>query len=361
MKTILHILSYAHLGGCERNCEMYISASTECRHRIVVLANAGPMSSVWENQGAEVIHLHLLECNRSLYLSLKKISNEQKYAAILYWSTAKMPLIRAAFRNQSCTLAVHIGNPVTLSFFSTVKFYLVHLLLRSTQRTLLFCCSRHVQESVFKNFFFKKFDSVVAHNPVKTLPVNPYVVRDLSVEDDIVLGMTARLDPIKDHKTVIKAFALILQNYPKAQLLLIGDGVLREELEQLCDELGIKQSVVFLGNVPNVYDFLKKMDLFVYSTTLAEGFGNVVSEAMANGLPCVISDLPMMHEVTGDGSPVYFFESHNVTSLVSMTIDLINNPQRRKQLSELAFERVQNEFSTKQYVEIKMSFLNIIY
>jgi glycosyltransferase involved in cell wall biosynthesis len=357
MQNILHILTYAHLGGCERNCEMYISASPEYHHKIIVLASQGPMSPIWEQQGVELVHLNRLHESWGLYRSLKNISNDIACAAIIYWSTAKMPIVRAAFRQQICTFAVHIGNPVALSLLSSFKFLLIHTLFRSGSTTILFCCSHHVQQSVLSNFFFNRFQSIVAYNPVRTLSQNPYIARNLEANDQLLIGMTARLDTIKDHDTLIRAFAQVLQTYPNAELWLIGDGELRHTLEQLCAQLGVREKVIFHGNVPNVYEYLQQLDLFVYSTTMSEGFGNVVAEAMANGLPCIVSDLPMMREIAGGEEQVVFFQPSEAGQFAEQILLLLGSEEKRKQLSESAFVRANSAFSAERYFSERMAFL----
>jgi glycosyltransferase involved in cell wall biosynthesis len=198
---------------------------------------------------------------------------------------------------------------------------------------------------------------LVVLNPVATLPSNPHVVKELQGKDPVVVGMTARLDMIKDHACVIRAFSAVLHRYPHAQLWFMGDGVLRSSLQQLCADLHIDKSVVFHGNVPNVYDYLQKLDIFVYSTTMAEGLGNVVSEAFANGLPCVISDLPMMREVAGDSRAALFFEPGNDKELAQRIVDLLRDAEKRESMSSSAYKWSSEAFSAQRYVNEGMKFL----
>lgn len=112
--------------------------------------------------------------------------------------------------------------------------------------------------------------------------------------------MVARLDPIKDQATLIRAFAAARQ--PGWKLQLVGDGPNRQRLEALATESGLEASEVFLGRRSDIPELLGQADIFAFSTTPAEGFGIVLIEAMAAGLPILASDVPACREVLLDGA-----------------------------------------------------------
>jgi glycosyltransferase involved in cell wall biosynthesis len=109
------------------------------------------------------------------------------------------------------------------------------------------------------------------------------------------LLMVARLDPIKDQATLLRAFAAVRQ--PGWDLLLVGEGPERPRLETLAAELGLDPAQVLLGRRSDIPELLGQADLFAFSTTPAEGFGIVLIEAMAAGLPVIASDVPACREV----------------------------------------------------------------
>jgi glycosyltransferase involved in cell wall biosynthesis len=113
--------------------------------------------------------------------------------------------------------------------------------------------------------------------------------------------MVARLDPIKDHETLLRAFAKLSSRYPDARLWLIGDGSLTGYLLDLSQDLKLGDRVNFWGNRSDVPALLARMDVFAFSTTQAEGFGIALAEAMAAGVPVVASDVPACREVLDKG------------------------------------------------------------
>lgn len=94
----------------------------------------------------------------------------------------------------------------------------------------------------------------------------------------------------KDYPTLLRAFVRLRERIP-ANLVIIGDGPLRSYLNNLIDELGIKDYVNMPGFKDNPYAYMSWCSLFVLSS-VSEGFGNVIAEAMASGAPVVATDCP---------------------------------------------------------------------
>jgi glycosyltransferase involved in cell wall biosynthesis len=110
-----------------------------------------------------------------------------------------------------------------------------------------------------------------------------------------------RLEPQKDVPTLLRAVGAV----GGLHLALVGDGPLRGELESEARGLGIAERVHFLGRRPDVPALLRAADVYVQSSAW-EGFGLAAVEAMASGLPLVVSDVPGLREVVGDEAGLRF-------------------------------------------------------
>jgi len=163
--------------------------------------------------------------------------------------------------------------------------------------------------------------------------------------------MVARLDPIKDHDTVLRALPLIRESYPHATLALAGDGTRRKELEELACSLGIRSAVEFLGDVQDVYEFLGTLDVFLYATTEREGLGSVVAEAMAAGVPTVATDLSMLREWDPSGTHVRWVPPADEQAMGKATVQLLEKPGKRRQLSENGHRRAEENFTASRFVK----------
>jgi glycosyltransferase involved in cell wall biosynthesis len=138
----------------------------------------------------------------------------------------------------------------------------------------------------------------VIHNPVVTSDfaekaqepvVHPWFEHD---QPPVLLGV-GRIVKQKSFATLIRSFALVRQHC-SARLMILGDVDAREpevkpELDELIEKFGLQDDVLFLGFVENPYAYMAKANVFVLSS-IYEGFGNVVAEAIATGTPVVSTD-----------------------------------------------------------------------
>jgi glycosyltransferase involved in cell wall biosynthesis len=160
----------------------------------------------------------------------------------------------------------------------------------------------------------------------------------------LVIGMVARLDPIKDQATLIRAFAQVVKDYPRAELWLVGDGVRASELCDLAIAQGIADRVVFWGPRNDVPELLGRMDVFAFSTSRDEGFGIVLIEAMAAGLPVVASDVPACREVLGAGAAGLLVPPGDPAPLARAICALLGSERARAQWAGRALARATERY-----------------
>ena len=118
-----------------------------------------------------------------------------------------------------------------------------------------------------------------------------------------VVGAVGRMIPIKDHVTLVKAFAELTKLMPdgrRARFVLIGDGPLKAECERLAQESGIERQCWFAGRRDDVAQLIQSFDVFCL-TSLNEGINNTVLEAMASGLPVIATAVGGNPELVLDG------------------------------------------------------------
>jgi len=173
-------------------------------------------------------------------------------------------------------------------------------------------------------------------------------------EDKHIFISVGSLIPRKDMTTVIKAYK---QSFLKDTLLLIaGDGVEREELNILT----ANNNIQFLGNVPNVKEYLQTSDFFV-SASLAEGLPNTVLEAMACGIPVILSNISPHQELfTETGNYKYFFKTNNHQKLSELYKTIVYDDY--KSLSTKMKNTIDQNFSaqvmSKKYQDLYRRILN---
>ena len=137
-------------------------------------------------------------------------------------------------------------------------------------------------------------------------------------EDAWVIGNVGRLHPDKDQATLIKGFAEALPKLPEGSLLtIIGQGRLERSLKKLAVELGVEKNVYFLGQIPDARRYFRAFDLFALSSD-HEPFGMVLLEAIAAGVPVIVTNCGGAKEVVEGGNDRYEFgDYHALAALLA--------------------------------------------
>jgi glycosyltransferase involved in cell wall biosynthesis len=121
-------------------------------------------------------------------------------------------------------------------------------------------------------------------------------------EKELLVGLVARLDPMKDHKTFIRAVVQVARQRKDIRFICIGDGPenYRRELLALSNELGVNDYLIWTKALPLGYAVFNAFEVLVLSSSSGEGFPNVVGEAMACGIPCVVTDVGDAARIVGN-------------------------------------------------------------
>ena len=112
-------------------------------------------------------------------------------------------------------------------------------------------------------------------------------------DSDIVIGLLTRFHPMKDHATFVAAAARVAAIYPEARFLIVGRGVRAPETGILAAiaNAGLRDRAVVLGEREDIPDMQSALDIACSSSAWGEGFSNAIGEAMACGVPCVVTDV----------------------------------------------------------------------
>ncbi|MBD3393917.1 MAG: glycosyltransferase [Chitinivibrionales bacterium] len=149
----------------------------------------------------------------------------------------------------------------------------------------------------------------------------------------LVAGTVAAMTPEKDHPTLLRAARIVLGAHPGTRFVLIGDGPCRGALERQARALGIAQQVVFTGERADAERMLPDFDLFVLPSK-SEGLGSSVLDAMAGGVPVVVSRTGGLVEIVSDGESGMLFTPGDSGALASCLCSLLDDPGQRERLAK---------------------------
>ena len=181
----------------------------------------------------------------------------------------------------------------------------------------------------------------------------PALVRQYGLEDKGVLLYVGRMAGNKRVDLLIKALPIVHQEHPETVLLLVGDNAspvfkpIVADLQDLVDELGLKDSVIFTGMVEDLPAYYRLADIYVTSS-LHEGFCVPLVESMAMGLPMVGTSATAIPYTMGDAGLT--FEPEDVADLAANVIHLLDDPELTEELRQKGFQRA-SLFSQEALVE----------
>lgn len=338
-KRLLFILYELAYGGVERQAELLAEAGHAQGHEVtlLVLGPDGPAHHRFLPWCKTIQILNApLHQDYALRRHIQKAVAGQVFDLAFLFSTAKMTVISNALRNAAPRQVVPVGNPVGSGWAEHWKQTLRTVLFPPSSSLHLVANSQHTLRSLQAHAYYRRYPLHLSLNSVR-IPSQPVQLR--SACNPLRLGMVARLDQIKDHATLIRAIGRLHREGLPVRCELLGRGTLEDDLKTLARAEGVlePQAVVFTGWVANVEDTLKQWDLFVFSTTAQEGFGNAAAEAMAYGLPCIFTDIGPCREVGHDAAE--YVPPGDADALAARIRDLAADPARRFRLGAAAYQR----------------------
>ena len=178
----------------------------------------------------------------------------------------------------------------------------------------------------------------------------------LGISQARVVGIVARLRWEKGHHVLFRAMAAVVRRMPETALVVVGDGPDRQFLEALAAELGIENSIVWLGarRREETLRLYGAMDLVAVPSEF-EGFGLSAAEAMAAGLPVVASDVGGLTEVVDNGVTGLLVRYGDVNALALAIISLLGAPKKMEEMGQAGRRRVEELFSRLKFEETMAS------
>ena len=342
MKEVLHLITTICMGGAEKQLITLIKEQV----------NSGRKVSVLYLKGMPELEDAILESGAAL---IKGFSNQnpviQFYRIRRHLSKNKETIVHAHLpRAELATLFLHRNTTVVVTRHNAEKFFpkAPIILSRILSKMVVSRTSRVIAISeAVKNFLIDSREVVevskiqVVYYGFATY-VSKSIIRDEKVESlrsfDFLIGTVARLVPQKDLETLIKAFAIFVQQKRESKLVIVGDGYLKRNLINLSKQLGISDEIIWFGRTKDIPAVIRTMDIFAL-TSLYEGFGLVLLEAMSEGVPIVASRNSAIPEVLGEEYEG-LFETGNETILASL-FSKVSDPKVSSRIIHYLGQRIE--------------------
>jgi glycosyltransferase involved in cell wall biosynthesis len=230
--------------------------------------------------------------------------------------------------------------------------------------TAIICVSNAVRHRLVDDYHSPADRTVTIHNGVSASAFVPCEKNRESVRaslginpHEFTLVCVARLSPLKGIDILLLALDQVLRTGLNCRCIVVGDGPLKDSLVNQAETLGLSNRVIFEGFRKDVKPYLQAADAFVL-TSYSEGFPLSILEAMACGLPCIVTDVggnseAVQHMVHGLVVP-----SGSLEEIAGAISYLVRNPQHRAEMSRMARRRVVEEFEIEsRMLEIRNAIL----
>ncbi len=179
--------------------------------------------------------------------------------------------------------------------------------------------------------------------------------KELGLHHNKLFGMVANFQPWKDQLTVCQALVSVLDRFPDLHFVFIGGESanypeLKQKCMECCSQTGIKDRVHFLGKRTDVEQVVADLDCFILSS-FEDTFGIAAVEAMMANIPCICSDIEPLKEVTDNGKYSKIFKTGDATDLAHIMIQVLQEPEKLKTMTENAKVWALQNFSINTHIE----------
>ncbi|MGE5613119.1 MAG: polysaccharide pyruvyl transferase CsaB [Bacillota bacterium] len=178
-------------------------------------------------------------------------------------------------------------------------------------------------------------------------------------DDDIIVGIAARLYPVKSIDTIIRTARIVKERNPKVKFLIGGDGEDRRRLEAMAAGLGLKDTVFFLGWLDDPNELMSSIDISVL-TSVSESFPYSVLEGAKFKKATISTKVGGIPDLIENGVNGYLFDHGDEARFAELILELAGDKQKRKAMGERLYEKALKNFSVEAMANTQIDIYNSI-
>jgi glycosyltransferase involved in cell wall biosynthesis len=282
-------------------------------------ATATSIRELAARTGADIVHAHGYKADIYVYLALRRLG---------------IPLVS--------TCHTWYDNSLLVSLYGKADRFVLRKYAR------IVAVSDEVRQRLLKSGVRGEKICLV-RNGIDLRPFDdalPALREDLTPDRQLIVGLIGRLAWEKGVDIFLRAAARVLVEFPRAKFVVVGEGPDMDKLEQLVNELKIRENVSMLGrreDMPSVYASLAVM----VSSSRQEGLPMAILEGMASRLPLVATAVGEVPTVVLDGCTGVLVPAEDVDSVAAGIVGLLRDPEKRMRLGAAARQRIEEEYSAE--------------
>ena len=365
---VIHLISGGDSGGAKTHVHSLLQNLTRTIDVTMVCFMEGPFAQEARELGIRTVVLPGRNLLRT-YRTLKRMIREEGYE-IIHCHGARGNMMGALLRRAT-------GLPVVTTVHSDYRLdYLGRPFSRLSYGTINTIALRlldyriGVSDAMTDLLISRGFDPdklFTIYNGIDFTPRTPALGREeyfrsVGLEadgDSVVVGIAARLNPVKDIATLVRGFAIAHQTCPKLRLLIAGDGEQMDMLKKLSAELGVERQVCFAGWITDTDSFYHAIDINTL-TSLSETFPYSLTEGARAALPTVASRVGGVPYLIEHGIHGLLFEAGDAEGLARCLVSLARDPTLREHLGQRLYQRAKADFSLESTLERQLTIYRTI-
>ena len=365
---VIHLISGGDSGGAKTHVHSLLQNLTRTIDVTMVCFMEGPFAQEARELGIRTVVLPGRNLLRT-YRTLKRMIREEGYE-IIHCHGARGNMMGALLRRAT-------GLPVVTTVHSDYRLdYLGRPFSRLSYGTINTIALRlldyriGVSDAMTDLLISRGFDPdrlFTIYNGLDFTPRTPALgraeyFRSVGLEadgDSVVVGIAARLNPVKDIATLVRGFAIAHQTCPKLRLLIAGDGEQMDMLKKLSAELGVERQVCFAGWITDTDSFYHAIDINTL-TSLSETFPYSLTEGARAALPTVASRVGGVPYLIEHGIHGLLFEAGDAEGLARCLVSLARDPTLREHLGQRLYQRAKADFSLESTLERQLTIYRTI-
>jgi L-malate glycosyltransferase len=351
MKHILYVLPYMNLGGTERQA-FSLMKNLRDRYHVSLLAPEGPGEQPFRQAGFPYHEFPRLEQNilgglARFRAALLEIHQQRPIDLIHVHAAHELTMLAKLFLPKVPVIfTVHgyhgrqsgIGYRLAAIFGNLFAERVIAVSRSEIQILELDRLQTHKTNLVYNGVAEPQIDQQRATHLAQQF--------DCDRVDQITIGTAARLSEAKGLEYLILAIAQLVDRHPNIQLVIAGDGELKSSLQQMVNELGISNHVVFAGYIQDVQNLMYSFDIFVLPS-LQEALPLACAEAMSLGKAIIGTNVGGIPEQIVDGETGFVVPAKDPEALADRIHRLIANPELMNHFAQKSYERYREKFTVR--------------
>lgn len=355
---VLHIIIGLNVGGAELMLKRLIKShqgNPNCHHSVISLTLVGKVGAQLQEMGVEVRALGMrspLDIPRVLWQLVRGIraGRPDIVQTWMYHADLLGGMAARLAGNRRVIWGVR-GSAIPKGQLATrLVVTLCSWLSRLLPRVIVCCAESARLAHAEKGYDKSKFVVIPNGYDLSHFNRNSILRQQARAtfgfsNDDVVVGIIGRFDPLKDHRNFVLAATIVASKVNHVKFLMIGRDIDLENqvLKAWLTEGGFAHKFVLMGELSNIPECLAAMDIFCLSS-FKEGFPNVICEAMAMNVPCVVTDAGDAAEIVSDTGIVV--AASDASALADALQTMISKDIfERLHLGELARLRIEKNYS----------------